>query len=95
MLVQDQRARWHDQFIKKQHFEPGDWSLLVDYRFKNFKGKLTTRWLGPYEIEKVFENGSIKIRTIDDNQFSFVVNGNRLRLYHQPISKEYFSKDVS
>ena len=48
---------------KKIH--PGDWALLFDSRFKKFKGNLTTHWLGPYEIEKVFENGSINVKTID------------------------------
>jgi hypothetical protein len=34
-----------------------------------------TRWLGPYEVETVFDNGSVRIKTIDDSQNSFVVNG--------------------
>jgi len=28
----------------------GDQALLFDSRYKKFKGKLTTRWMGPYEI---------------------------------------------
>jgi hypothetical protein len=50
ILFQNQRSKWHDKFIKKKHFQPGDWDLLFDSRFKTFKGKLTTRWLGPYEV---------------------------------------------
>ena len=30
----------------------------------------------------------------DDSQISFVVNGHRLRLYHQPISKQDFTQNV-
>jgi len=30
---------------------------LYDSRFKNFKGKLTTHWMGPYEIGIVYDNG--------------------------------------
>ena len=41
MLVQDQRTKWHDKL--KKFFQPGDWVLLYDSRFKNFKGKLSTR----------------------------------------------------
>lgn len=41
-LVQQQKATWHDKFIKKKEFAPGDWALLFDSRFKNFQGKLTT-----------------------------------------------------
>ena len=74
-MVQEQRSRWHDQFIKKKKFQPGYGALFFYSRLKNFKGKLTTRWMGPYGIEAVFENGPIKIKTIDDQPTSFIVNG--------------------
>ena len=59
MLVQHQCKKWHDKFIKKKQFNIGDWALLFDSRYKTFKGKLTTRWLGPYEIVTTFDNGSV------------------------------------
>ena len=59
ILVQYQRSKWHDKFIKKKHFQPGDWALLFDSRFKTFKGKLTTQWLGPYEVVTVYDNGVV------------------------------------
>jgi hypothetical protein len=68
---------------------------LFDSRFKTFKGKLTTRWLGPYEVDTVYDNGAIKIKTIDDGQVSFVVNGHRLKFYHKSISKEDFLQVMS
>src|SRR5271156_474189 len=83
MLVQSQRKKWHDKFIKQKKFQTGDWALLFDSRYKTFRGKLTTRWLGPYEIVTAFDNGSVRIKTIDDSHISFVVNGHRLRLYHK------------
>ena len=81
---------WHDKFIKQKQFNTQDWALLFNSQFKNFKGKLTTCWMGPYEVVTTFDNGSIKIKTIDGSQISFVVNGHRLRLYHQPTSKHDF-----
>jgi hypothetical protein len=95
ILVQNQRSKWHDKFIKKKHFQPSDWDLLFDYRFKTFKGKLTTQWLGPYEVVTVYGNGAVKIKTIDNGQVFFVVNGHRLKLYHIPISKEDFLQIMS
>jgi hypothetical protein len=95
ILVQNQRRKWHDKFIKKKQFQPGDWALLFDSIFKTFKGKFTTRWLGPYEVVIVFGNGVVKIKTIDDGQVSFVVNGHRLKIYHGPISKEDFIQVMS
>jgi hypothetical protein len=90
ILVQNQRSKWHDKYIKKKHFQPGDWALLFDSKYKTFKGKLTTRWLGPYEVETVFNNGAVKIKTIDDSQNSFVVNGHRLKSVQQTVVKRRF-----
>jgi hypothetical protein len=50
--------------------------------------------LGPYEVDTVYDNGSVKINTIDENQTSFVVNGHHLKVYHKPLSKEDFFKNV-
>ena len=50
--------------------------------------------MGPYEIEEVFENGAVKIKTIDEQPTSFTVNGHRLRLYHKPTSRDEFIHQV-
>ena len=50
--------------------------------------------MGPYEVVTTFDNGSVEIKTIDDSQISFVVNGHRLRLYHQPMSRQDFIQNV-
>ena len=94
MLIQSQRKQCHDKFKKKKKFNIGDWALLFDSRFKKFKGKLTTHWLGPYEVVTAFDNGSIKIKPIDGSEVSFIVNGYRLRLYHQPTSRQDFVQNV-
>ena len=44
-VVQLQRKIWHDKNIKEKQFQEGDWTLLYDSRYKDFKGKLRTRWL--------------------------------------------------
>jgi hypothetical protein len=95
ILVQSQRSKWHDKFIKKKQFQPGVWALLFDSRFKTFKGKITTQSLGPYEVDTVYDNGAVKIKTIGDGQVSFVVNGHRLKFYHKPISREDFLQVMS
>jgi len=30
ILIQKQRAHWHDKFIKKKQFKVGDWALVFD-----------------------------------------------------------------
>jgi hypothetical protein len=71
-LVQQQCAKWHDKSIKKKEFQKGDWELLYGSRFKYFKGKLCTIWLGPYEVDIVFDNGTIRLITIDGSQISLL-----------------------
>ena len=48
--------------------------------------------MGPYEVVTTFENGLVKIKTIDGLEISFVVNGHIL--YHQPRSKKDFIQNV-
>jgi len=55
-LVQQQRDKWHDKYIKEKKFQEEDWALLFDSKFKDFQGKFQTHWLGTYEIEEVFNN---------------------------------------
>jgi hypothetical protein len=64
--------------------------LLYDSRFKNFKGKLTTHWLGPYNIDTIYDNGSIRIKEINRHQTPLLVNGHPLRIYNKPLSEEEF-----
>lgn len=71
-------------------FKKGDWTLLYDSKFQDFPRKLQTRWLDPYEIQEVHNNGTLTLTTIDGSDQSFKVNGNQMRLYHKPQTEEYF-----
>jgi hypothetical protein len=73
-----------------EKFKTSDWDLLFDSRYKDFKGKLQTRWLGPYEVVTLYDNGRVKLHTIDDDQISFMANGHHLKLYQKHMSKEAF-----
>ena len=53
--------KWHNKFIKNKVFQRGDWALLYDSRFKDFKGKRCTHWMGPYEVDVVFDNGTVRL----------------------------------
>lgn len=89
-IIQHQRAKWYAKYIKERKFKSGDWALIYDSRYKDTMGKLQTRWLGPYEIDEVFQNGAVRLATIDLVRFKLLVNGHRLRLYHKPTTKEDF-----
>eukprot|EP00253_Pinus_taeda_P036258 PITA_36258 len=93
-LVQYLRAKWHDALIKNKVFHEGDWALLYNSRFQDFPGKLQTRWLGPYEIQKVHDNATLTLTTIDGYGYAFKVNGHRVRLYRKPLTRESFYQQL-
>ena len=93
-IVQQQCTKWHDKFIKKKVFQKDDWALLYDSHFKDFKVKLHTRWMWPYRVETVFDNGSVELKTIDDEYTIVFSNGHRLRLYQNPLTKEDFLSHI-
>jgi len=88
--VQQQCKKRHDNFINKKQFQPGDWVLLYDSRFKHFKGKFHTRWMGTYEVIQVFDNWAIEVKTINGKNSAFLVNAHRHKAYFQPLTKEDF-----
>ena len=63
--------------------------------FKYFKRKLYSRWMGSYEVDTMFDNGTVRLITIDESHTPLIVNGHHLRLYHYPISKKSFIKHLS
>ena len=82
--------------MKKKVFCEGDWALLYDSRFKrDFKGEIRTRWLGPYQIDRVFDNGTVRLVTIGEDHTPLFANGHTLRLYHKPISRDAFISQVA
>lgn len=68
--------------------------MLYDSRHKDFKGKLRTRWLGPYAVEKCNDNGSVLIWTIHEEAIPMLVNGHRLKVYRKPLSRQEFIETV-
>ena len=40
-------------------------------------------------------NGAVKIKTINDQNVSFLVNGHRLKFYTKPMSREDFISKIS
>ena len=67
-----------------------EWDLLYDSTIKEFKEKLRTILLGSYQVEKLYDNGSMRIRTIDEYQVPILVNGHRMKLYTKPLTKVEF-----
>ena len=69
--------------------------MLYDSRYKDFKGKLRTRWLGPYVVERGHDNGSVHIRNIDEEAIPLLANGHQLKIYKRHLSKQEFNDDIN
>jgi hypothetical protein len=48
--------------------------------------------MGPYEVDKVFDNGTVRLVTIDEACTPLIENGHHLRIYHKPAPKASFVK---
>jgi hypothetical protein len=57
---------------------------------KLFPRKICSRWSGPFEITKVFQNGAFEIKNKLNE--TFTVNGQRLKHYFCPNDSDYYSK---
>jgi hypothetical protein len=73
-LYKERTKRWHDHRIQHKEFKEGDKVLLFNSRVKLFgKGKLLSKWEGPFTIVNTSTHGTIIIQDNDGNIFK--VNG--------------------
>jgi hypothetical protein len=82
-IYKERIKRWYDKRLKKKVFKEGDKVLLYNLRFKTIgKGKLQSKWDGPYVVHSVLSNGAVTIMDVKGDQF--MVNGQRLKIYYEP-----------
>ena len=64
-LIQAKRKVEFDRKLPKDHrIKEGGLILLYDNRYKDFPGKLHTRWMGPYKVTQIFSNGSLELEDL-------------------------------
>jgi transposase InsO family protein len=81
-IYKERIKRWYYKRLKKKEFKEGDNVLLYNSRFKTFrKGKLQSKWDGPYIVHSVLSNGVVTIMDVKCDQF--MVNGQRLKVYYE------------
>ena len=82
-LYKERTKRWHDHRIQHKELKEGDKVLLFNSRVKLFgKGKLHSKWEGPFTVVNSSTHGAITIQDNDGNTFK--VNGQRLKVSLQP-----------
>ena len=80
MEVQTKRKDEFDAKLPKDHgIQTGGMVLLYDNRYEYFSGKLHTRWMGPYRVTEVFQNGSLQLEDLQGNWLDTRVNGSRVK----------------
>ncbi|GJV10195.1 reverse transcriptase domain-containing protein [Tanacetum coccineum] len=73
---------WHDRNLKmRKEFKHGNKVLLFHLKYKLKQPKLRSRWLGPYVVKHQYPSGYVELYGKDRK--TFIVNGHRLKLYHE------------
>ena len=82
-IYKERMKRWYDKRLQNKEFKEGDKVLLYNSRFKLFgKGKLQSKWDGPYVVHSVSPTGAVTI--MDAKGDHYVVNGQRLKVFLEP-----------
>jgi transposase InsO family protein len=69
-IYKERIKRWYDKRLKRKEFKEGDKVPLYNSRFKTFrKGKLQSKWDGPYVVHSVLFNGAVTIMNVKGDQF--------------------------
>ena len=80
-IQKQQQKAWHDRNIKNKNLSIGDLALLYNSRVKGKPKKLHIEWMGPYVVEEIHPNGSVRLKTLQGLVFRKLVNGARLKRY--------------
>lgn len=81
--AKQRRKMWHDKHLKRMRLAPRQLVLKYNGRNEIKPNKFKVRWLGPYKVREVVENGSIKLWTLDGREVPDSVNGLKLKPYHE------------
>ena len=93
-MYKDKLKAFHDRHILRKSFHPGKKVLLFDSRLKLFPGKLRSKWIGPFKILRLFDNGAVEITELDKSE-PFIVNGQRLKPFIEPHDLRLVNSTIS
>ncbi|GJS08775.1 reverse transcriptase domain-containing protein [Tanacetum coccineum] len=81
-LYKERTKVWHDRKLRmRKEFKQGNKVLLFHSKYKFKQPKLRSRWLGPYIVKHQYPSGYVDL--YGKNGKTFIVNGHRLKLYHE------------
>ncbi|GKB51710.1 reverse transcriptase domain-containing protein [Tanacetum coccineum] len=81
-LYKERTKVWHDRKLRiRKEFKQGNKVLLFHSKFKFKQPKLRSWWLQAYLVKHQYPSGYVELYRKDGN--TFIVNGHRLKLYHE------------
>ncbi|KAL7606196.1 hypothetical protein Lser_V15G19233 [Lactuca serriola] len=93
MIYKEKTKAYHEKMISRKTFVQGQKVLLYKSRFKLIPGKLSSRWVGPFVVTRVFDHGAVEI-TSKQNGKTFKVNGHRLKPFYEGFEVKNEELDV-
>jgi hypothetical protein len=82
-IYKERIKRWYDKRLKRKSLKKEIRSSSTIQGLKpSEKGKLQSKWDGPYIVHSVLSNGEVTIMDVKGDQF--MVNGQRLKVYYEP-----------
>ena len=88
--VQEKRKAVFDKKVPADNgITEGTIVLHYDSHYRNFHGKLHTRWMEPYVVDKFFDNGSLQLKDLQGNLLETKTNGSRIKLYRPQESGDH------
>src|SRR5688572_22894949 len=84
-----QKERYNEGIKEETKLQIGDKVLLKDAaKEKQWSGKLSSKWKGPYYIQDVIGNGAYKLRTMDKRILKAPYNIKLLKRYYDQKDKQ-------
>ena len=84
-IAKQRLKRWHDQLVSRKEFQKGQRVYFYDSKLHIFPEKLKSRWIGSFTIQEVYSNGVVELLSSIE---TFKVNGQRLKPFLEPFSKD-------
>ena len=80
------------KLLKDHKIKVGGMVLLYNNHHKEYPGKLHTRWMGPYKVNYIFPNVSLRLEDVQGVCLDTRVNGSLVKRY---VPKELTSRESS
>ena len=94
-IVQRRMKKYHDQKLKEQRIKDGDLVLWYPGKIDGKKKNLSMGRTGPFEVIRIYENGSVQLADLQGLQLPERVNVGKLRKYWPKNQEDFPTEEVN